>query len=149
MIIKYLISGQLYNYPDNNERINNFVSLSTSQSVTKAIYKVKLQYSKRFFDRTLQTLWESWLPLCARAWTRPQIFSICKFSKDQASDDLRTFILQEAYRRGIRQLSKSQTNFRRNQQNQPRVIKAQGIVTGERWVYQLIYQRQQWWLPIW
>jgi hypothetical protein len=149
MAIKILVSDQLDNWSEYNERIIYFLSLSATQSVVKATYTVKFEYGKRLFNRALQALWKSWLSLCTREGTWPKIFSIYKFSKNQAGNDLRTISLQKAYRRRIKQLSKSQTDFRRNQQNQPGVIKTQGSIAGRRWTYQLIYQKQQLWWPTW
>lgn len=149
MIKEGLISDQLFNWSD-NARINIYRSISTTLFVVKAVDKVKTQHSKRISNREIQTLWESRMSLYeGRTRTWSQVLFICKLSKSQAQNDLHSFGQQEESRGRVEELSKSQRDFRRDQQGQSRIIKTQRTIIKREWPglprYQLIYRRWQLW----
>ena len=150
MIKEGLISDQLFNWSD-NARINIYRPLSTTFFIVKEICKIKTQYVKRISNREIQALWESRLSLYERTWAWSQVLSICKLSKSQAPNDLRSFGKQEESGRKLEQLSKSQRDLRRDQQDQSGIIKTQRTIIKREWPcmllrYQLIYRRWQLWL---
>jgi hypothetical protein len=85
-------------------------------------------YCAWFLDRTLQTLWQTWVQMCQ--WQRPwtQILSVGEQAWYQATNGLCSSRFKAKGRRIFGKLSKNKNYFRRTLRNQSRAFTSKGEV---------------------
>jgi hypothetical protein len=83
-----IISDQLYNWSENEPFRFPCRADSATPGPGQAAARARTVYSAGFVDRTLQTLWQTRLQVCAGSRTRPQVLSISQPTRRPAPDGL-------------------------------------------------------------
>ena len=141
MIKIRLLSDQLNRWSDNYGKsiYRIFTKKTKSLGPSAATYA---GYSARFFDRTLQKMWKTRLPVCSRggAWT--QILPFREPDRKKSSGRLCPPELSRTSRKLPNELSSYQGNSEGNLCHQLRTSTSQGAIVGNKHVFQHYYQHR-------
>lgn len=127
MIESCILSDQLINWSDIYEKkINHSASAKTKNTPSET--SSSRSRSPRFFNRTLQTLWKTWLQMCRWTWPWPKVLLISQQVWKQAPDGLHSTGSQRKCRKVPCKLPKDKDNLRRTLRNQSRAFTSQGKI---------------------
>jgi hypothetical protein len=125
--MRYFIvkSGQLNNCPGIYEKFDIYSFTSKEKTLIQENAKHRRKYDARFTHRKVQTVWEVQLPLQRRQQAWADLLPFCQYIEFKDCFDLRIHGKQSNHRRGIRKLSRSTKNYRKNQRHQSRATTTQ------------------------
>lgn len=125
-----VLSDQLHNWSDRNEETSKFCPPATSQGAPAATAGSR-PHPSWLAHRTLQAVRQTWLQVCRRARSWPQVLPLGNATPRKAPDGLRSPGLPAGGHSVAGQLPFRSTDFRRDLRDQPRTAPPKGATVGQ------------------
>ncbi len=143
-----IISVQLINWSDNNEREIYYISPSKAEKTYPKDALNRVQPHSRVFIGKIQAMWKTELQMCRWPRTRAEILFVGKPLRQKAGDGIYTRRLCPASRVVCFKLQKDKATPGRNKRHQPGNSPAQRtfVELGNGYYYQSLYRYKGNWL---